>query len=97
MINFGESFRRLKHFVQRDRLARELEEEVRLHVEMRSDRIGAHAAHRRFGNVTTIQQQSRDAWGFMRLESLTRDIQFAARRIWKQRGVSLTVIGAYSG
>ena len=79
----SELWRRIKHFVQRDRVTRELEEEMRLHLEMRAERIGAEAAQRRFGNSTVIQQQSRDAWGFMRLEEVKHDVQFAARRIWK--------------
>ncbi len=110
-MNVGELFRRVRLFVQRDRMTRELEDEMRLHMELRADRlhhIGNTAAHttlpqlpsaeatadarRRFGNVTTIQQQSRDAWGFVRFDDVVRDVQFAARRIWKQRGVSATVI-----
>ncbi|MEO7362458.1 MAG: ADOP family duplicated permease, partial [Gemmatimonadaceae bacterium] len=91
-MNAGELFRRFKLFVQRDRMTRELEDEMRMHQQLRAERVGPAAAQRRFGNTTAIQQQSRDAWGFVRLEDLTRDIQFAARRIWKQRGVSATVI-----
>ncbi|MEP6834415.1 MAG: ABC transporter permease [Gemmatimonas sp.] len=91
-MNAGELLRRIKLFVQRDRRTRELEEEMHLHLEMRAERVGPEAAQQRFGNTTAIQQQSRDAWGFARVDDVTRDVQFAVRRIWKQRGVSATVI-----
>ena len=92
-MNAGELFRRLKHAVQRDRMTRELEEEMRVHREMRAAHLGPEAAQRRFGNTTTMVQQSRDAWGFTRFEDFAYDVRFAVRRIWKQRGVSLTIIG----
>lgn len=41
-MNAGEMLRRLRHFVQRDRATRELEEEMRLHVAMRADVAGMH-------------------------------------------------------
>ena len=41
-MNAGEMLRRLRHFVQRDRVTRELEEEMRLHVAMRADVAGMH-------------------------------------------------------
>jgi len=91
-MNAGELFRRLKLFVRRDRMTRELEEEMRIHQELRAERVGPEAAHRRFGNTTSIQQQSRDAWGFRFLNDFADDAGFAARRVLKQRSVSIVIV-----
>ncbi|MEP6834414.1 MAG: ABC transporter permease [Gemmatimonas sp.] len=88
----GELLRRVKLFVQHDRMTRELEEEMRLHVEMRAEQIGPEAAQRRFGNTTASQQQSRDAWGFVRLQELAADIRFAVRRLTQRPGFAVAVV-----
>ena len=67
---------------------RELQEEVRAHLEMAiRDRIergedprdAAAAAHREFGNVALVQEVTREAWGWMWLERLAQDLRYAAR------------------
>lgn len=85
--------RRLWYFLRRDQLTRELEEEMRIHVAMRAERVGAHAARQRFGNHTNIQQRSRDMWGFGRLEDLTHDIRFALRRLAQRPAFTAAVVG----
>ena len=85
--------RRAWYFVRRDQLTRELEEEMRLHIEARAERVGAAEAQRRFGNTTTIQQRSRDMWGFGRLEDLTHDVRFAIRRLAQRPAFTAAVVG----
>lgn len=92
MISIGELIRRIRHLARRDQAARDLEDEMRLHLEMRAAQVGDAQARRKFGNRTSLQQQSRDAWGFGRIEDVMSDVRFASRRILKQRTVSLTVI-----
>lgn len=87
-----ELIRRLQLLFNRDQASRDLEEEMRLHLEMRAGQVGEASARKRFGNTTAMQQRSRDAWGFTRIDDFAHDIRFATRRIWKQRSVSLTVI-----
>lgn len=87
-----ELVRRLQHLFNRDQASRDLEEEMRLHLEMRAMQVGEASARKRFGNTTSLQQQSRDAWGFTGIDNLLHDVRFATRRIWKQRTVSVTVI-----
>jgi len=61
----GEWKRRPQMLLHRDDFQRELEEELRLHVELRREQQVAHgAAHRRFGNLTRIQEKSHMAWGW---------------------------------
>lgn len=88
-----ELFRRIKLFVQRDRVTQELEEEMRIHMSMRAERIGETEARRRFGNATLLQEQSRDAWRAPPLEDLISDIRFALRRLAKRPAFSISVIG----
>jgi hypothetical protein len=84
----GEIWRRLAGFFRRDKLDRDLEDEMRFHLEMKAKRNreagipaeeARHAARRQFGNATLLREQSRDAWAWRRLEELARDTRFAAR------------------
>lgn len=108
--------RRAWYFLNRNRVTRDLEEEMRLHVELRAESLrkarvpnaesplstatafsirndpAFHAAQKRFGNTTTIQERSRDMWGFGNLEALASDVRFAVRRLKYRRGFALSVI-----
>jgi len=111
----NELLRRLKFWLKREEVTRELEEEMRFHVEMRAERLreaprdrtrvlveprarirhdAAHtAARQRFGNTTTLQQRSRDMWGFGRLEDLRSDVRFAFRRLALRPAFTAAVVG----
>ena len=94
--------RRLRYLLRRDRMTRELEEEMRLHLELRaasiSEHTGAnatearHAARRRFGNVGAIRERSRDAWGMASVEQLALDLRHAARRLRLRPGFSVPIL-----
>jgi predicted permease len=81
-------WRRLRLLFQREKLERDLEEEMRVHLEMqaeenRADGMDAaearYAAQRRFGNPTLLHETSREMWGWVWLEALSQDIRFAVR------------------
>jgi len=93
--------RRLWYFVRRDHYLSELEEEMRLHAELRAEAMhGAGmsadeartAARKRFGNATVIAETSRDTWGLGTLDQLVQDIRFAARRLRARPGFSAPVM-----
>ena len=101
-MNSGQLWRRVWYLMNRNRITRELEEEMRSHVEFRARSLqdagvseeSAHAAARRkFGNTITIQQQSRDMWGFAGLEELTTDLRFALRRLAQRPAFTAAVVG----
>ena len=78
----GELRRRLSMLVHRGRFQRELDEEMRLHLELRRQQqiaagVDPEAAHwsaqRRFGNVTRIKEKSHMAWGWSWLETFLQD------------------------
>jgi predicted permease len=86
---------------RRRRFQAELEEEMRLHLELRAQEhaengLGAEAArrmaYRRFGNPTVIREESYMTWGWGWLESLVQDVRFAARQLWKTPGFTITAI-----
>lgn len=93
--------RRLRYLALRDRYTAQLEEEVRLHVELRAAALqrrgmGAGAARiaarRRFGNSTLIQERSRDMWGFSLIEHAMLDVRFALRRLRLRPGFAFATI-----
>src|SRR5687768_6944804 len=98
----GTLLRRLWYFLRRDRVASELAEEMRLHVELREEALrreglGPAEAHfgarRRFGNRTSLHQRSRDMWGLGGLDRVRQDLRYAVRRLVQRPGFSLAVIG----
>jgi putative ABC transport system permease protein len=93
--------RRLGLWLGRDRATRELEDEMRLHRELRAavlERSGAtapkawSAAQRRFGNAAALQQESRDVWGFTASEELRQDVRYAVRRLRQRPAFTASVI-----
>ena len=50
------------------------------------------AARRDFGNVTLIQERSRETWQWSTLDSLRADLKYALRRLIKHPGFSVTAI-----
>ena len=90
----GTIWRRLQFFLFRERATRELEDEMQLHRDLRAealirDGVGERAARseasRRFGRTLPRTEQGRDAWGWIRLDAITQDIRYGARRL-RQHG-----------
>lgn len=93
--------RRLRALLRRDALQRGLDEEMRLHMELRADRLQAaglspeearSAARRRFGSALRMREESVEAWGWRWLEQLGQDVRFAARMLRKRPGFTVTVV-----
>ena len=69
-------------------LDRDLEDELRFHIEMREQRnvaqgLDASAARRRFGNVSSFKEACRDMWTLGSIEILWQDIRYALRTLRK--------------
>lgn len=102
MSEWRSFFRRLWTLVRRDRATRELEEEMRLHRELRAESLrdrgmneadASAAAARRFGNATTATEYSRDQWGLGSLDDLSQDLRYATRRLTQRPAFTLSVVG----
>jgi len=94
-------FRRLWFFVTRWRRMQDLDEEMRLHVELRAaanrrDGLQAEEAARqarlRFGNPLKLREDARDVWGFAEVERISGDLRHALRRIGQHPGRTLIVV-----
>ena len=75
-----EKLRRLRFFFQRSQFERDLDEEMAHHLSMLES--GQHppaAARRKFGNVTSLKEESRSMWTFAFLEQTLQDIRYALR------------------
>jgi predicted permease len=98
---FERLWRRLRALFIRDRFDRELEEEMRLHMDLRASRLQAAGvapdaarqdAQARFGHATRHVERSRDAWGLRGIETAWQDVQYAIRLLVRNPGFSLVAI-----
>jgi len=79
MGRLAEVWRRLLFLFRRRQLDRDLEEEMRFHLEMKARESGAAAAQRAFGNAALLREDCREAWGWRWLDVLASDVRFALR------------------
>jgi putative ABC transport system permease protein len=94
--------RRVSMLLHGDEFDRDLAEEMRLHVQLRSEEQAERgvpakdartAARRQFGNVTLLSEQSRDAWGWRWLDQLVQDVRYGLRNLLRTPGfTAITVI-----
>ena len=77
---------------RRRRLERDLEDELRFHLDQRAETYGAkglpddearRAAERRFGTALALKEECRDAWTFPRAEAVVQDARIALRALRK--------------
>lgn len=91
MVNmWTELTRRLAMLFRGRQFDSDLNEELRLHRELRErEQIEAgvdpeearYAAHRRFGNDLVLREESRDMWGWSWLENLNQDVRYGLRTL----------------
>jgi putative ABC transport system permease protein len=72
--------RRLDYFRHRDQYDRDLEEEMRFHIDSKAELAGdSRQASRQFGNTTQLREDSRAVWGWTGLESIASDVRYTLR------------------
>lgn len=101
MSFFAGARERLRTLFFRDQRERELDEELRIHLEMEEAanlRKGLDPAEARrqaaitFGGVERVKEEVRDARGLGLVEDVVRDLRYAARRLRRAPAFSITVI-----
>jgi predicted permease len=98
---FGQASRRLTMLLRRENAARELQEEMRIHREMKQRELvtqgmdaneARYAASRAFGNGMSLNERSQEAWGGRWLEDFAQDLRYGARTLRKNPGFACTAI-----
>ena len=91
----------LPNIFRRRALYNDLAEEMRLHLEERTEQLirdgmsrkeAEQAARRAFGNPTVLEERSREVWQWTTLESIWADVRYALRQLAKSPGFTFTVI-----
>jgi predicted permease len=91
----------LRQLFSRRRRYDELSESIREHLDEKiadlmdcgmTQKQAENAARREFGNVTLIEQRSREVWQWPGLESVWTDVRYALRRLWKSPGFTAMAV-----
>jgi predicted permease len=86
---------------RRRKLYNELSEEIRLHMEERTEQLmregmsaaeAEQTARRAFGNRTLVEERSREVWQWPTLESIGADLRFALRQFRRSPGFAFAAI-----
>lgn len=96
-----EFLHRFWSWLRRDARARDLQEEMQLHLELKVQEHLAHGvspedaqrqAQLDFGNVSLSAERSREVWGFIQLEDIRRDVVYGLRQFVRNPGFTAIVV-----
>src|ERR1700691_2907698 len=86
---------------RRHNIYNELAEEMRLHLEERTEQLmregmsrrqAEQSARRAFGNRTVLEERGREVWQWPLAESMWADVRYAGRQLGRAPGFAVTVI-----
>src|SRR6516162_2233847 len=97
----GEIRRRISMLLHRKQLRADLDEEMRLHMDLREEEQAErgldadqarYAARRKFGNATALKEESTAAWGWRWLEGLGQDGLYGVRAMLRSPWVTAVAL-----
>jgi predicted permease len=101
MRRLRQLFLLVRALLERDHVEQELDAELRLHLEMETERhvragLSPEAARRAasvsFGGMEGIKEDCRDSWGVRTLETLTQDVRYGLRNLRRNPGFTAAVV-----
>jgi putative ABC transport system permease protein len=100
-MGWGELRRRLSNAMGRGKFDDDLDEEVRLHIELRAEKLRAsgmsageayNTARRQFGNSSQVRETSRELWRWTWIEDFFADLRYAWRGLGRSKAFTVVAV-----
>ncbi|QNI36954.1 ABC transporter permease [Edaphobacter albus] len=100
-MSLNEALRRIQMLFQGNRFQQDLEEEMRLHRELREEEyiergenpeVAHRTANQKFGNPTVLREKSYRAWGWNGLATVLQDLRYGMRSMMRSPALTLVAL-----